>query len=248
MGLRLPPANAMIRLLIKDINWHDEIQVLSAEHVRYCVQVHRLQPGASIMVSDGCGSRAECLLESNEGQWQIKRVSELSHDDNIAPITVFFGIPKGDKLDRVVRQLSELGINELILVKMERNVVVLDGARRDKRLERLRRVAAEAARQSERSSLLTIDGPISFQDAIDVAQQRDRIFFCQPGAERKIPVMDDDSTCAVFVGPEGGLSTTENEKLEMAGFLGVHLGQTVLRTETAAVVAATAVLCRLQRF
>ncbi|MGB0648099.1 MAG: RsmE family RNA methyltransferase [Bradymonadia bacterium] len=238
----------MIRLLVKDINWQAAVHVLSPQQIRYCIQVHRLQSGSSITVSDGCGHSAQCLLEQNEGQWRLKRLSELHHENNIAPITVFFGVPKGDKLDRVVRQLSELGISELVLVKMERNVVVLDGSRRDKRLERLRRVATEAARQSERSSLLTITGPISFQDAIDMAQQQNRVFFCQPGAKTLIPTMATDTACAVFVGPEGGLSVTENQSLEAAGFLGINLGQTILRTETAAVVAATTVLCRLQRF
>ena len=91
---------------------------------------------------------------------------------------------------------------------MERNVVVLDGPRRDKRLERLRRVATEAARQSERSSLLTISGPVSFQDAINMAQQQDRVFFCQPGVETVIPMLDADSACALFVGPEGACPPT----------------------------------------
>ena len=209
MGLHLPSAKTMIRLLVKDINWHAKAHLLSPQQVRYCIQVHRLQSGSSITVSDGCGHSAECRLEQNEGQWQLKRLSDLSHEDNIAPITVFFGVPKGDKLDRVVRQLSELGVSELVLVKMERNVVVLDGPRRDKRLERLRRVATEAARQSERSSLLTISGPVSFQDAINMAQQQDRVFFCQPGVETVIPMLDADSALCIIRRSGGGLSTNE---------------------------------------
>ena len=69
-GLHLPSAKTMIRLLVKDINWHAEAHLLSPQQVRYCIQVHRLQSGSSITVSDGCGHSAECRLEQNEGQWQ----------------------------------------------------------------------------------------------------------------------------------------------------------------------------------
>jgi 16S rRNA (uracil1498-N3)-methyltransferase len=234
-----------MRLVIEAMNWTCETHRLSEEMVHYCINVHRISDGARLVISDGAGKESTFVLVSSEGQWLAQRDGEVHETSNIAPVSVFFGLPKGDKLDRVVRQLSELGIAQLILVRMSRNVVVLDGARLDKRIERLRRVATEAARQSQRSRILDIVGPIDFSDALELSKGFTHALFCEPSASDPMPAMQADHRCGIFVGPEGGFSPAECEQMSANGVLAVQLGRTVLRTETAALVAATTALSRL---
>ena len=231
--------------MIADIDWTHKTHTLSAETIHYCINVHRTPIGSTVLVSDGAGRQAHFELSSRDGRWCVDRVSDIATSSNIAPITIFFGLPKGDKLDRVVRQLSELGIEKLILVRMERNVVVLEGPRLNKRIERLRRIATEAARQSGRSSILEIVAPVDFSEALRFASALDHALFCHPTAEHSMPAMETEQRCGIFVGPEGGFSPAECQQLIDGGIQGVILGQTVLRTETAAIVAATTALARL---
>jgi 16S rRNA (uracil1498-N3)-methyltransferase len=234
-----------MRLVIEHMDWTCDAHTLCDEMIHYCINVHRIGDGAEVTISDGAGKMARFVLVSSEGQWQAKRVGEVLATTNIAPVSVFFGLPKGDKLDRVVRQLSELGVDQLVLVRMSRNVVVLDGPRLTKRIERLRRVATEAARQSQRSSILNILGPMDFSEALQLSKTFTHALFCEPTALQLMPSMQADDRCCIFVGPEGGFAPTECERMSTEGITGVLLGQTVLRTETAAIVAATTALARL---
>lgn len=235
-----------MRLVIEDIDWTTQTHTLSPNSVHYCINVHRTPEGSTLLISDGAGRQAHFELLSRDGLWCVDRVSDITSSSNIAPITIFFGLPKGDKLDRVVRQLSELGIEKLILVKMERNVVVLEGPRLNKRIERLKRVATEAARQSGRSSILEIVAPIDFSKALRFVKDLDHALFCHPTADGSMPTMQMGQTCGIFIGPEGGFSSGECQRLIDEEIKGVLLGQTVLRTETAAIVAATTALGRLR--
>ena len=234
-----------MRLVIEHIDWSRDTHALTTELVHYCINVHRIPDGGALTISDGAGKTADFVLVSSEGQWLAKRVGKILASSNIAPISVCFGLPKGDKLDRVVRQLSELGIEQLILVRMARNVVVLEGARLAKRIERLRRIATEAARQSQRSALLEILGPMDFSEALQYAKTFTHALYCEPTKTRSMPAMQSEESCCIFVGPEGGFATAECQDMSAQGVIGVHLGRTVLRTETAAIVAATTALTRL---
>ena len=234
-----------MRVVCRTIDWTVEAQSLPEDLIHYCVNVHRAQSGLHVVISDGGGKEATFELVESEGTWTVRRLTDVLETENIAPITVFYGLPKGDKLDRVVRQLSELGIARLVLLKMSRNVVTLDEKRSAKRLERLRRVATEAARQSERTTILDIDGIYSFEAGLELARDYDHSFFCHPAASGHMPSVSRMLRCALFVGPEGGLTEHECSLMTNMGIQAIRLGPTILRTETAAVTAAAVALCRL---
>ena len=158
MGLRVSETQRAMRIIIADIDWTLSIQPLPDNMVHYCVNVHRQIAGNCLIISDGAGQEAEFTLLLQSDHWQIERKSKVYRSDNVIPITLFCGLPKGDKLDRVTRQASELGIAKVVLLKMSHNVVQLEGKKAAKRLARLERVALEAARQSERSRVLELTG------------------------------------------------------------------------------------------
>ena len=140
------------------------------------------------------------------------------------PATVVVAPPKGDRLDWLIQKCTEVGVTQIVLVHAERSVVRWDDDRAGKHLERLRRIAIEAALQSRRVWLPELCGP---RPAIDVLPGAAA---AEPGGR---PIGPDDRCIAV--GPEGGWTDGE---LAVAGDR-VSLGPNVLRVETAAVVAAT---------
>jgi 16S rRNA (uracil1498-N3)-methyltransferase len=151
---------------------------------------------------------------------------------------------KGDKLDLVIEKVVELGVAGVVPVIFERSIVRLDVDRAHARGERLRRVALAAARQSRRTAIPEVSDPIdasalpvllSAFDVVLVAWEEARAVPGIPAA--LMDVAGSSAKVAVIVGPEGGLSRGEVEALVTAGARPVSLGSTVLRTETAGIVA-----------
>ena len=245
MGLRVSETQRLMRIIIEDIDWSQAIQPLPATMVHYCVHVHRQIAGCRLVISDGAGQEAEFTLLQQSDNWQIERNTEVIQSSNVVPITLFCGLPKGDKLDRVTRQASELGIAEIVLLKMSRNVVQLDGTKAAKRLARLERVALEAARQSERSRVLKLSGVYEFSEGIQQAISLDNAFYFHPGRSEILPSLDPTRSCGIFVGPEGGFSETECDQMTDAGIVRAHLGHTILRTETASIAGIVAALSKM---
>ena len=174
-----------------------------------------------------------------------------------APIGLCFALPKGDKLDLVARQITELGISSLYLWSAERSVGVWKSSKVDTKLARLSRVVSEAARQSGRADQLRVVAPLSLQEIIEQLDHIPIKLVLDPLAADGWPsldILDETSTgerdvnaleCVLVVGPEGGLSPTELTALGESGWRGVRLNSPILRTETAGVVACAIALDRL---
>lgn len=155
------------------------------------------------------------------------------------------GMPKGSKLDDIVRSCTELGVSAFHLFGAERSVARPDEERAQRRLDRLTRVAREAARQSMRADVPDLWPPVSLAEVVArVPVGAARLAFVV-GAVRRVPEVLASLPAVeeawVVVGPEGGLSAAEVRALEEHSFCAVGLGPTVLRVETAAPVAVAVV-------
>lgn len=177
----------------------------------YLLRVHRLKQAALVMVFDGGGLERAAHLELEAGAPYLVPHGAVVEGLGGAPITVCYGLPKGDKLDRVARQLTELGVSRLLLINCQHSVVRLSGQKAIKRRERLMRVVAEAARQSGRSDLMEIAGPVSVRDALDQLTHHTVLVFDVDGHQTVDTIVFDKST-AVFIGPEGGFSESEFDR------------------------------------
>lgn len=159
-----------------------------------------------------------------------------------APLVLVQGLAKGEKIDAVVRDAAELGATRVVLARTARAVVKIAAEAAPSRLERWRRVAAEAARQCGRADPPVVDGVLDWTDALDVASADAR--FCldphaaEPLGARLPAIVAAGASVAFAVGPEGGLTPEEVDAARDRGFAPVSLGAFVLRTET----VATAVL------
>jgi 16S rRNA (uracil1498-N3)-methyltransferase len=184
-------------------------------------RVLRVGPRDALTVSDGAGRWAPGLL----GADGIELTGGVVVEPRPAPRCVACAVPKGDRPEWIVQKLTELGIDRIMLFEAARSVVRWDGAKVDRNLERLQRIAFDAAMQSRRVWLPTVERA-TWSDVIGLAG----VALADPDAASPV----DAAVQAIAIGPEGGFSPEELA----VGVPTVSLGAQVLRVETAALVAA----------
>jgi 16S rRNA (uracil1498-N3)-methyltransferase len=183
-------------------------------------RVLRLRDGAAVSVTDGAGQWRSCHLVAGA----LETGGDVEQEPPLPRLTVAVAPPKGDRLEWLVQKCTEVGVTSIVLLDAERSVVRWEGDRAARQLERLQRIALEAAMQSRRVWLPDVCGPVGAATVLPGA------VIAEPGGR---PV--DPGDAVVAVGPEGGWSPDE---VAMAAGR-VDLGPHVLRVETAAVVAVT---------
>jgi 16S rRNA (uracil1498-N3)-methyltransferase len=174
-------------------------------------------------------------------------VGIAAHDtESPFPITLVQGLPKGDKLEAVIRAATELGVARIVPAATARAVVRLDAARAEARRSRWERVAREAAKQCGRSRLPAIDPPRPIADCLADPAGDDTLRLCfweqetAPLGDVLDALTAPPAAAVAVVGPEGGLAPEEVALARREGWCVVGFGPRLLRTETAgpAVIAA----------
>jgi 16S rRNA (uracil1498-N3)-methyltransferase len=155
-------------------------------------------------------------------------------------------VPRGAKLDDIVRMTTELGVSAIHLAWSE-HCVPRKSERDQNKAERWERIAIEAARQSEQAYVPDIRPPRALRDVLhDAPGQAFRAALLERSAS-PLPERLEAHEAWLVVGPEGGLSEQDRGEIVAAGFAGVSLGRSILRTETAAVVGVGLLAERLRR-
>lgn len=215
--------------------------VLPEGESHHCVKVLRRQPGDPVEVIDGKGRIFSCrLLEAHSKHAQVEI---LSCREQPLPwqFTLTIGVAPTKHLDRMewlTEKLTEIGINRLIPLRGERS------ERKELKTERLEKIAVSAMKQSLKAVMPKIDEmtPISRVIAETTASQR-FICYCSDEVERRLLSRElcPGSDVCILIGPEGDFSPEEVKLALKNGFIPVSLGDTRLRTETAALYAASTV-------
>jgi 16S rRNA (uracil1498-N3)-methyltransferase len=197
----------------------------------------RLRPGEEVTASDGTGRWRRCRYATGgPGGGDSTAALEpegpvISEEPPRPAVGVGFVVTKGSRPEWVVQKLTEVGVDRIVPLSSSRSVVRWDTSRADRNVERLRRVAREAAMQSRRNRLPDVTDVVSFAEVAVAGAALAEAGGAAPSLERPF----------VLVGPEGGW-----DRAELAfGLPLVGLGPTVLRAETAA-VAAGVLLCALR--
>ena len=214
-----------------------ETPVLTGEDDHHLGRVLRLRHGESIVAADGTGGWRWCryLAPPTGAASSLEAVGPPHREPVVAsPVTVGFVPAKGERPEWVVQKLTELGVDRIVVLRSERAVVRWTGDRADRALERLRRVAREAAAQSRRPRLPVVEG-LCHLGQLEAAVAPQALALADPGGKD----LDAGLRC-LAIGPEGGW--VEGER---AGRALVSLGPGVLRAETAA-VAGAALVCALR--
>ena len=222
---------------------------LSTGDLHHAVSVLRLAPDDEIVaVAPDHDARVVRLTSVTADALEGVAGSPLPKSFN-PRVTLVQGLAKGDKLDLVVEKVTEIGIEAVVPVAFARSVVKLDPERAAKRGDRLRRVAAAAAKQAQRDFVPAVLDPLTFAELSAYLVGFDVILVAwedadaAPGIGEALTAAgitrdDRDARIAIVVGPEGGLAAREVETLRAQGAVIVSLGPTILRTETAGILSA----------
>lgn len=217
--------------------------------------VLRLKSGEHIGVIDADGVYFECEILNIEDQIIVKnslKQSNSKKEKNIQ-ISLFSGVLKGTKTDDVIRAVTEIGISDFYPIMFDRCVVKLDEKKIKSRVERWRKIAKSASMQSGRLDIPTINNVEKSKNLKDILSNYDIVLACWEESDN-IDTLDklkdiikdfntDNISIALIIGPEGGITSKEIEifKISNNNTHIISLGNTILRAETACLVASTLV-------
>ncbi len=224
-----------------------------AQHVR---RVLRMRAGESVELLDGERLFAGVLESVEESSVIVRAIEELPTPETGVRLILAQGLPKADKLELIAQKATELGAWALWPVETSRSVAHWDKKQEAAKRERLSRIALEAAKQSGRAHVPEVQPLCDWQQLTNRLREVPLTLVAWEDAREKRCC---DALCdyrqahgdelpgsiALVIGPEGGLSADEVERLTTAGAVPVTLGRRILRTETAGLCGLTALLCAL---
>ena len=197
--------------------------------------------GDAVEVFDPAGRSAKAVLHEVDRGWSA-RLTEATRTPRRSPldgITIFSAVPKGNRADWMVEKLAELGVARFVPIVTSRSVVEPGG----NKLDRWRRIAVEAAKQSRAAATLAVGEVTPLANALEL-HGNDAVVL---STERPGTSLLETTAAGVFIGPEGGWTDLELKAFEAADAQFASLGGSVLRVETAAVCAAAVVAHALAR-
>ena len=213
---------------------------LDADDTHHLTTVLRARPGAAVTIADGAGRVWSGRFEGvRDDTARIALLDETLRPPESPRITVVHALPKQRKLDDVIQRLTELGVDRVVPVHSSRSQVELDERKAAKALTRWRAVAMAAAKQSRRARLMEI-APVG--EWVAAVADASAGIVCweesRTGLRAALEKVGPAQELVVAIGPEGGLTPQE---VAACDFPDASLGSTILRTETAALVAVAAV-------
>lgn len=217
----------------------DDTVTIDGDLFRHLAKVLRLKNGSRLLLADGGG--VECSGRISQiGKEQltvsIEERKQLTVTEAGPLITLYQGVAKGDRMELILQKCTELGVAAVVPLLTSRSIPRL-GERGSDRLDRWRRIAQEAARQSKRPAIPHIAEISGFAEAINQAEQPLKLLLWEEERTNRLKpllaAIPSPPSIALLVGPEGGLSAEEADIALAAGFVPITLGQRILRTETA---------------
>ncbi len=223
-------------------------------------RVLRLRTGEHIAIIDATGNYFECEIVSFLPQSAMcVRISKHSDEKDVTvephvSVSLAYGLAKGQKIDEVIRHATEVGVSEFLLLKCARSVMKINEPQAQKKLLRWNNIAKSAAMQSAQARVPRVFPPVDIEQFCDFVNCFDCVCICWEQADGSLGFREalfdvkkkaqaHTSTApqkiAVVVGPEGGFEQTEIDAM-LACNKNAHLvslGSSILRTETAGVLA-----------
>lgn len=222
------------------------IIALSDDAAGHIGRVLRMQVGQEVLLFDGSGAEFPATISEVTKKGVLVEVAERVESSCESPLNLHLGqvISRGDKMEFTIQKSVELGVNTITPLISERCGVKLDAKRFEKKLEQWQKIAISACEQCGRNTVPVIR-PIMQLEAW-CAEQSDALKLnLHPRAKYSINTLPEPVTkVRLLIGPEGGLSAQEIRMTEEYQFEETLLGPRVLRTETAALTAITALQVR----
>lgn len=229
----------------------DDVVVVEGDEAHHAVAVRRLAVGEGVVLTDGRGHRVTGEVVGTGKRRLEVRVATAERSHPAAPaLTVVQALPKGDRGELAVEVLTEVGVARVVPWAAARSVAVWKGERAVKSLARWRSTAREAAKQARRTWFPEVAPLATTAEVVALLAAADLAVVLHEDASASLADLDVPGAgeVVVVVGPEGGLAPEELAAFAAAGVVPVRLGSEVLRTSTAGVAAAAALLSRTARW
>lgn len=224
---------------------------ITGDDVSHISRVLRLKCGDEIEVCDKNKTDYLCeILEISKTEVVLNIAEKYANNnESDIDITLFQGIPKGDKMDDIVKKCVELGVKKIVPVSMKRTVVKVKSPY--PKTQRLERIMLEASKQCKRGIIPEISEPVSFDEML-------KMLSCESGLNI-LPYENEDTVSLktvlkenssfkkinIIIGPEGGFDDEEVEAARQNDIHTVTLGPRIMRCETAPIAAVSAVMYEL---
>jgi len=223
---------------------NDAISISDAEQLHYLKDVLRLKVNDEVIIFDGKGNEYVCSITGlNRKQVVFTVKASKRTESKKFKLTVACAIPKMAKMDEIINNLTQLGVDCIIPMETDRVIVKLDNSKKEARLKRWRKIAQSAAQQSQRGSMPLIEPITRIETVLSRSQDFDLKLIPTLSGERKhlkeVLAESKPGNILVLIGPEGDFTPQEIERAKSAGFIPISLGDSVLRVETAAIAVAS---------
>lgn len=226
----------------------DNMAVIKGEEAQHISRVLRMKKGDKVTLCDGEGMFYDATLTDFEDKTVTAEITSqyVAQTEPKVQLTVFQGVPKNPKLETIIQKLTEIGAVRLVPMDTRRAVAKLD---KSAKVDRLRKIAQEAAKQSKRGIVPEVLDAVPFKKAVEMAAKADLALIpYEQESEvsiKKALAGKTPETVSVMIGPEGGFDEDEILLAKEAGVQSVTLGKRILRTETAPLTVASIVLYEL---
>ena len=224
---------------------------VEGDEAHHAVAVRRMRAGEAVVLTDGLGGVAIGEVASTGKRLLEVRVRSYDVQPEPRPsVTVVQALAKGDRGERAVELLTEIGVARIVPWAAARSVAVWKGEREAKSLARWRATAREAAKQSRRAWHPVVTDPVSSDGVSALVRDADLAVVLHEEARTSLSALPvpAEGMVVVVVGPEGGLTDEEVAAFVGAGGHAVRLGSEVLRTSTAGLAAVAAILSHTPRW
>lgn len=230
--LYLPKSLAIdTRLTLTDAAFHHAVRVL------------RLRSGAPVILFNGKGGEFHGVLDNVVRHGATVQVLDFRAQERESSLKVLLvqGMSRGDRMDYTLQKAVELGVKAVLPLLTERSVTELKNERLAKRLQHWQRIVIGACEQSGRNQLPQLLEPMALAKWLNNPPPRGIKLVLDPYADKRLlTITPSTQEICLLIGPEGGFTPNELKLAGAKGFIRVQLGPRILRTETAAVAALTA--------
>ena len=224
-----------------------EMQITGRD-AHHIIDVLRMAPGDQLQVvaDDGISFLGEIAdIGTNTVTVSVQEILRETHEPDVR-ISLLQGLAKGEKMELIIQKAVEIGVADIFPVAMDHSVVVLDRSKVEKKTDRWQKIAEAAAKQSKRDVIPAVHEVMTLGQVLQ-KEKWDLLLIAyesenQVSLKEALQTHKEAKTIGVIIGPEGGLSNEEVKAAQTAGGITMSLGRRILRTETAGLVAATAIL------
>lgn len=242
----------MQRYFVDPKNVFDNKIIISDSDYHHITKVMRMKEGNNVICCDGTNSY-KCVISQITPNEVILEIIEVLDEKKELPvkITIAQGIVRREKMEEVIDKITQLGASFYLPINMERCNVKFNDEKLDRKMERMNKIAKEAAEQSHRTSLLIVEKPILFKEMVNLKDNYDLCLYAyeitsKDKSLKEVLKEKEYKNILIVIGPEGGISDKEVKIMNENNFIPVSLGPRILRTEVAPTYAMAAISYELE--